>query len=146
MDKYLFRAKRKDNDEWIEGGYCYCGNESYIVVATRYMPDTRDWDEADYYENNPVYKPTFIKVYSETVGQYTGLTDKNGKKIFEGDILEFSDRYVVVFWHTHLGCWDSNFLKFTNRENGRDDMSPLNWGYKSKVIGNIHDNPELLNN
>lgn len=89
MNRYLFRGKRKDNNKYIEGGYCYCNNESYIIINAQYIPDTRDWDEADYYEKHPIYKPTFIKVYSETVGQWTGLTDRNGKKIFESDIVQY---------------------------------------------------------
>ena len=97
-----------------------------------YLPNGADGEGFDYYH-----------IDAETLGQDTGLTDKNGKKIFEGDILEFSDRLVVVFWNTYLGCWDSGFLKFTNIKNDRDDMSTFYWGYKSKVIGNIYDNPEL---
>jgi len=128
MREILFRGKRKDNGEWFEGFYGKSGEKAYII-----------------YDNDIAVSYVSMKeVIPETVGQYTGLSDKNGNKIFEGDILEFPDRFVVVFWHTHLGCWDSNFLKFTNKENGREDMSPLNWDCKSKVIGNIHDNPELL--
>lgn len=128
MREILFRGKRKDNEEWAEGCLLHDSeqNESYI---------------AECFEDRAAY---IREVIPETVGQYTGVTDKYDKKIFDGDILEFSDRFVIVFWHVHLGCWDSRFLKFTNKENGRDDMSPLNWDYKSKVIGNIHDNPELL--
>ena len=126
MRKILFRGNF--NDKWVNGSLLYDEENNKAFIA-------------EHFEDSSAY---LREVIPETVGQYTGLTDKNGKKIFEGDILEFSDRFVVVFWHTHLGCWDSNFLKFTNTENGRDNMSPLNWGYKSKVIGNIHDNPELL--
>lgn len=129
MREILFRGKSVDNGEWLHGHYVHQYGADMI-----YLPDGVDREYGfDYYH-----------VDKETVGQYTGLTDKNGNKIFEGDILEFSDRLVEVSWHAHLGCWDSNFLKFTNIENGRDDMSPCRWEYRAKVIGNIHDNPELL--
>ena len=135
MRDILFRGKRKDNDGWLWGdllqdrdlGICLIEGFDYYTDA--------DGLQRDYFQH---------EVIPETVGQYTGLTDKNGKKIFEGDILEFSDRLVSVFWHAHLGCWDSNFLKFTNEDNGKEDMSPCRWEYRAKVIGNIHDNPELL--
>ena len=128
MREILFRGKTKHGGEWVYGGVCCSAGNTIIVSFSERILTTIEGK----------------RVLPETVGQYTGLTDKNGKKIFEGDILEFSDRFVVVFWHTHLGCWGCNFLKFTNKENGRDDMSPHSWGYRSEVIGNIHDNPELL--
>ena len=126
MREILFRGKRIDNGEWVEGSLL-----------------TGDNGECEICYGTPRVRITY-EVIPETVGQFTGLYDKNGKKIFEGDILGFSDRLTTVFWHAHLGCWDTNFLKFTNKENKRDDMSPLNWDYYSTVIGNIHDNPELL--
>lgn len=127
MREILFRGKT-DKGEWVHGDLLHpdlYGNGYAIEDFTKGKNNCCD-------------------VLPKTIGQYTGLTDKNGKKIFEGDILEFSDRLVIVFWHTHLGCWDSNFLKFTNKDNSRDDMSPLNWEYKSNVVGNIHDNPEFM--
>ena len=136
----LFRGKRKDNGEWIEGGYCYCDNKSYIVINTRYIPDTRDWDEADYYEENPVYKPVFIEVISETVGQYTGLTDKNDTKIFEGNIVRGTDAI-------HRG---REVYGYIDHKNGSfvivgDLMTHYRWlDYNVEIIGNIHDNPELI--
>lgn len=140
MREILFRGKRKDNGEWVEGYYAMQSNHACFEEELKYT--------------HFIFKDIFLdfnlgglqefEVIPETVGQYTGLTDKNGKKIFEGDILEFSDRLVVVFWRNNLGSWDSEFLKFTNRENSRDSMLPPNWKYKSKVIGNIHDSPELL--
>ena len=123
MREILFRGKT-EKGEWIEGFYVKDVIETYIY---------------DRYRNTRMQS-----VIPETVGQYTGLTDKNGERVFEGDILEFPDRLVEVFWHAHLGCWDSNFLKYTNKEKDRVDMSPCNWEYNSEVIGNIHDNPELL--
>lgn len=131
MREISFRGKRTDNGEWVYG-YPY---ETYRNCHLRKLialpPDELGRGE-------------YIEVIPETIGQYTGLTDKNGKKIFEGDILEFSDRLVSVFWHAHLGCWDSNFLKYTNQDNEKEDMSPYRWKYRAEVVGNIHDNSEPL--
>lgn len=144
MREILFRGKGM-NGEWYEGDLYKETHEDPQKVNVIYKIQESNFGYADEDCWEHTYTSGFDEVVQpETIGQYTGLTDKNGKKIFEGDILEFPDRLVVVFWHTHLGCWDSNFLKFTNKEKGRVDMSPLNWDYKSKVIGNIHDNPELL--
>lgn len=80
------------------------------------------------------------EVISDTIGQYTGLKDKNGKEIYEGDILiepGIFDLPRTVFW-------DHRFMRFGN-------ISPSTCGYialhdyrKPEIIGNIHDNPELL--
>lgn len=144
MREILFRGKTPKG-EWVEGFYYInryrnAGSEYFIAenpkITTGITEASGAWGER--------VEEIEYEIIPETIGQYTGLTDKNGKKIFEGDILEFSDRLVVVFWHAHLGCWDCKFLKFTNKENGKDDMSPVHWEYKSIVIGNIHDNPEFL--
>lgn len=157
INKYLFRGKRKDNGKWIEGGYCYCNNKSYIVIATQYIPDTRDWDTADYYEKNPVYQPTFIEVYTKTVGQYTGLTDKNYNKIFEGDIVKFgiSQRIMYVHWNGETLTWELTDIGVpaceVNHLSNTFDLGEIQvesaYGEMfSEVVGNIYDNTELLNN
>jgi hypothetical protein len=136
MREILFRGKRIDNGEWVYG--YLIKRPSPIQIGNDYSP---------WYIFSPPKDPDddggWYNVDPDTVGQYTGLTDKNGRRIYEGDILEFSDRLVRVFWHTHLGVWDTFFVKYTNCGNSRDDMSPINWGYKSTVFGNIYDSPEL---
>ena len=132
MREILFRGKRKDFDnEWVYGFYTL-------------------------YNNNRGMKPTIvtgteencfilIEVIPETVGQYTGLTDKNGKKIFDGDILAFSDRLTYVHWHEYCGCWDCSYIKSVDgKKTSHEERNPNRWRFTAEVVGNIHDNPELL--
>lgn len=140
MREILFRGKRVDNGEWIEGGYAENGGKTFIIVRTRYIPDTRDWDAVEYYENNPCYHLSMIEVDPETVCQYTGLTDKNGRKIFEGDILSFSaygENYKgdVRVIKGNFTIWCGKCAPFL------DDALEK---HSAIVIGNIFDNPELI--
>lgn len=80
-----------------------------------------------------------LTVYSSTVGQYTGLTDERDQKIFEGDILQAHDgRIFCVEWDDENG----RFLGFTIERERR--IVYVGREPKAKIIGNIHDNPELL--
>ena len=129
MREILFRGKREDNGEWVDGdlrhgGYYFGDAKMYIFVPFAHT-----------IINHPVVP--------ETVGQYTGLKDKNGKRIFEGDILDHyaqSDIIVnrgVVFWDEKNARWAHKLRT----------MNPCFYMYKSEafeIIGNIHDNPELL--
>ena len=129
MRDILFRGKQTINGDWVKGNLfipCKPDTPTQILVGTN------------------VYRVPY-DVIPETVGQYTGLTDKNGKKIFEGDILTFSDRLIYVHWHDYCGCWDFSYLKAINgKATLYEDRSPKKWGYNAIVVGNIHDNPELL--
>ena len=114
MREILFRGKRIDNDEWVYGDLVRIGNKSYITHC----------------------------VDPDTVGQYTGLTDKNGKKIFEGDIVVVplsgkSAKGIVEYFKTDI-C---GFVVITQPEYSNYVLQK-NSTYE--VIGNIHDNPELL--
>lgn len=125
MREILFRGKRTDNYEWIEGSLCTT------------IPSDEDFYTISYFDFEGYYIEE--KVIPETVGQYTGLTDKNGKKIFEGDILTahfVSNRYkqqFEVIFEKGIFFFDNKCVKV-----------PVWDIYSLKVIGNIHDNPELL--
>ena len=82
-------------------------------------------------------------VIPESVGQFSGFEDKNGIEIAEGDILNCQDRIVKVVWHEQAGQWDTDLVRyiFDLCSNG---ITNQEWKYRAVVIGNIHDNPELL--
>ena len=125
------------NKEWIEGD---------LVRDSEGKPHIVDNKYAVYWGGESIFVFEYeCEVIPETVGQYTGLTDKNGKKIFEGDILAFSDRLVYVHWHDYCGCWDCSYIKaIEGKPTLHEDRSPNKWRYNAEVIGNIHDNKELL--
>ena len=79
------------------------------------------------------------RVEANTVGQYTGLTDKNGKKIFEGDICKHRSNYSGEYIISVVTYTDGEFLAMVGNNSG------FCLSDKLEVIGNIHDNPELLN-
>ena len=125
MREILFRGKRKDNGEWVEGS-----------LSTEYLK------ECGCVMISPT-ADTCFKVDPETVGQYTGLTDKNGKKIFEGDIVT-TPYYGIEFQTVEWVKTSCGFEPFSD--------SNLNCGHCGggvvpnfcEVVGNIHDNSELL--
>ena len=127
MREILFRGKRKDNGEWVYG---------YYVKAEKL-------DKSDY-EYFIIEEPADGEehlVIPETVGQYIGWTDKNAKKLFEGDIFTYDSET------TYLVEWDCEYCGFyTEAVGGYNDYDYLGDFYSNlcKVIGNIHDNPELL--
>lgn len=144
MREILFRGKRIDDGEWLQG-YLWDGNDSsYIIPHSLGM---------NYYEKEKRMMAFASEVDPETVCQYTGLTDENGRKIFEGDIFKHhfnkSTISIVKYGeyrnpfnddeHTgHVGFYVDWLEK---KHVLRADLGY--WAKLSKVIGNIFDNPEL---
>ena len=143
MREILFRGKRADNGEWVEGNLFIPDKPetpTQICIGTNVVRITYD-------------------IHPETIGQYTGLTDRNGKKIFEGDLLNgFEYPFLSDNAHNYFAevIWFDNcpaFGLYTHKHplsavrgisEGNcelmEDFDSSQW----EVIGNIHDNPELL--
>lgn len=127
MRKILFKAKRIDNGEWVEGQYVYITNpltedgkpiKHLICNGTNIFNDLIDPD---------------------TLCQYTGLTDKDGKKIWENDIVELPDE------EGYFTCeWEEDAARFVMNGDGLTVNFDNYWSYQTEVAGNIFDNPELL--
>lgn len=125
----LFKAKRKDNGEWVQGlpGYDMSGNIAEIETH-------KSFGDCRIYEIDP-----------DTICQYTGLTDKNGEKIWENDILKANldesypedITYIKILW---------NECRFCINENYSTDIETLEkWDAEHfQVCGNVFDNAELL--
>lgn len=145
MREILFRGKRTDNGEW-EYGSLLSPNEFNAIPHIVYI---------DYLNEYGDIGEISTPVIPETVGQFTGLTDKNGVRIFEGDIVKCTDTIndfefnsVVEFGNPN-GEYNWGYqLKFISGEESNFDI--LCWvdmeetGAYIEVIGNIHDSPELL--
>lgn len=148
MRKILFRGKRTDNGEFVEG--YLTRRPSAIQYGAHYSPWFIDKPPSD-----PDDSGGFYNVDGETVGQFTGITDKNGTPIFEGDILESQMSENPEDWKIWVvGFEDGTFLfesvrkSVKSRRKYRHDINMLCGDevkfYCLVLIGNIHDNPELL--
>lgn len=152
MREILFRGKRLSDGEWVTG---------YYIQPTYHWHKRgihKDWIACGAVSNggwlNLLQK---YAVIHETVGQFTGLTDKNGKKIFEGDILEYTSYTgtgikevfrAIVFWDEHRWSYkviyNNRWTAQLNNKGYTCDIYKAVAANFSEVIGNIHDNPELL--
>ncbi len=144
MREILFRGKRIDNGEWVEGSLAVDKNRCYICKSVSDLG-------VSYGDNGTRMRiGCWFPVDSSTVGQYTGLKDKNGKKIFEGDIIDASEEWwdacgpaghdspiMLVEWAE----WNCGFDPFANYD---CDCGVYICANNCEVIGNIHDNPELI--
>lgn len=145
MRQIKFRGKRKDYGCWLYGDYCSLPNSTILFISEKQSVD-------------------FERVITETVGQFTGSYDKNGKEIYEGDIIKYQS---FANWDSITGYDDSrNIGTVYYNENkasffvkmeievyvssfhyiGKNEplsKTSTTWGLE--IIGNIHDNSELLN-
>lgn len=123
----FWRGKRTDNGEWIEGYY------SEFEIAKKAIPCIIPFSPlTNVFPDNGVYQ-----VNPSTLGECTGLRDRNGKLIFEGDIVTHDKLIFVVEW-------DSDRATFVIRHFNIVSVFTMLCGWELEVIGNIHDNPKLL--
>ena len=132
MRKIRFRGKIKYTQRWIDG-YLWQGcNEAYYIKTEEkgeFGSDLKDFE-----------------VFPDTVSQFTGLVDRNGKEIYEGDIIEDKNGIGVIMWFQT--AW--GVASYAHGYNGVKSYTAVDSFYCNEVkewavIGNIHDNPELLN-
>lgn len=136
----LFRGKLKENNEWVEGILLNFRKNTYIVPhdCVYYCDGTEKF----------VFDIAYFEVLPETVGQYTGLTDKNGMKIFESDIIKtkkygkISDYIIINGFDTFAVIYKPCMFRLVNR-NRRFNFVNIRRD-QLEVVGNVHDNPELM--
>lgn len=143
MREILFKAKRLGNGEWVEGFYVCCRKSHYILPIFNEDESFHGFD--DRYDD-------WVEVDVSTLCQYTGLTDKNGKKIWENDIITISaydyleptnDYTGIVCYFEKDACWCLGDF------DEKDKIIPIcecYGDYTTEIfkLGNIFDNPELL--
>ena len=137
MREILFKAKRLDNGEWVEG-FCVNISNKHLYIFTGKLDISNGYLDLEKYSVGP-----------KTLCQYTGLTDKNGNKIWENDAVRYEDDLVNMVKVDLIG-WNETHAAFTILA---DEKGNMKYYYidefiasNFEVIGNIFDNPELMKN
>lgn len=137
MREILFRGKRIDNGKWMEGYYAIIGKRKVIIA----LPGM-------YYDDNgkECYGNEIKDIVPETVSQYTGLNDENGMKIFEDDIVQCNGYTGIVKFGKNREKEYGYYIEWTswNARYFRNDLIYWLNETENEVIGNVFDNPELL--
>lgn len=136
MRELLFRGKTTPNTS-IDGGRSFGSTWVCGSLLTH-----EGFDEDEFCIRDHIRHIQAV-VIPETVSQFTGITDRNGKKVFEGDIIELPDRYVEVTWSESNAQFDLTFVKYKN-------VKPIDFNgvymrdlHKYEVVANIYDNPDF---
>lgn len=139
MREILFKAKRVDNGEWVEGYYFVSGGEHFIY--------------AEYIEGFCMPVVVNVKIIPETICWFTGLCDKNGNKIWENDIIKyhFGEIYAPIKYGCYQNCFDSQktehvgfYVDWPDGKCLRKDLGYWINMVGTMPVGNIFDNKELL--
>ena len=141
MREILFRGKRLKDGKWVEGYIVPYALSTYEEGIEIISTDGINYDELDGWQ--PSFSGDYVN--PETVGQFTGMTDKNGKEIFEGDVVAFT-RVNALGWNTHrvgeVRYYDELPIFYIMASTGDA------WDWVDceniEVIGNIFDDPELM--
>lgn len=134
-DRYLFKAKFDDSDRWVKGQLVEV-NDTYLIIPNHASKILAGWFSTS----------NIIEVKKDTICQCTGLKDKNGKLIWENDICDRKEEYPEIVKYNN-GDWTLDYSYSKGKESG---YCYCNLGFYAlerkcvEVIGNIFDNPELL--
>jgi len=148
MREIKFRGKSKNVNEWCYGTYIFTNDNRNNPFRTGPFKESHrivfwvagDWNMGGWVDE---------EVILETIGQYTGLKDKNGKEIYEGDILTWSRNgiesspLVIEYKHGAFGYTYSEGSFIALAGNSNFAFNPFDNDKRFQIIGNIHDNPEL---
>lgn len=135
----LYRGKSKNTGKWYYGSYLKLNSsaarQEHFIVSN--------------------YSGIMIEVSPDTIGEFTGLLDKNNNKVFEGDLLQFGDRILAVYWDDERFQWMAKeAVEYPFREYPKEDWNYIELGWiaaevacvgmmTTPIIGNIYDNPEM---
>jgi uncharacterized phage protein (TIGR01671 family) len=137
QDRYLSKAKRKDNGEWVQGVPFEIEGKTVILIN-----DTENLLRTHYLEENMWTSEIYaIEVDPSTICQCTGLKDKNGNLIWENDIVSYCDctkEDYVISWEQNKACFE--YQQYSCSMMNFDELSSC----EVEVVGNVFDNPELL--
>ena len=127
MREIIFRAKRTDGSEWCRGFYIVEGSKRMSTRDTIHLIVSIEHKDV---------------VDQETVGQYIGIDDRNGIQIFEGDIVKIisDDELAIIEYNTSEAIFEVKYISNNIVVNFSDYL----WGRDVEIVGNIHDNPEIL--
>lgn len=149
MREIFFKAKRIDTGEWVEGYYIYHIKRTPCVFGDSVKPEDEQHVimQDGFSDWNMPRNTVHYDIDPSTLCQYTGLTDKNGRKIWENDILKHYNKVQVDDFESYevgVVTWNKSICRFVNYNSIRDEQYTVCDWCVYEVIGNVFDNPELL--